>query len=105
MQTCSSLTSKAGNYNLNDGDGNLTSDYKTKADLLNKFFASVYVKEPDRQLPDYESKYLNEQFTEISVNVEIVKQLLLRLNWDKSMGPDNCHPRVLKEAAEELQTR
>ena len=68
--------SKAGNYDLKDGDGNLTSDIKTKADLLNKFFALVYVKEPDGQLPDFESKYSDEPITDISVDVETVKKLL-----------------------------
>ena len=39
---------------------------------------------------------------EIQVEIEDVHDKLLSLNPGKSVGPDNVHPRVLREAAEYL---
>lgn len=35
-------------------DGNLVIDSKAKADLLNKYFASVFVNDPPENLPDFD---------------------------------------------------
>ena len=39
---------------LKDLNGNLISDDSGKAELLNSFFASVFVEEPPGQLPDFD---------------------------------------------------
>ena len=40
--------------------------------------------------------------TDICFNIEDIKQKLKNLNVNKSAGPDNIHPRILKEACDVL---
>ena len=89
---------------LKDRHGNLITDNKQKANLLNDFFASVFVNEPPGPLPIFDIRY-NGTVTPVSkltVDKSTVLKQLKGLNVFKSMGPDGCHPRILKEAAEEL---
>ena len=72
-----------------------------KADVLGKFFSSVFTVEPDDELPDIQPKDVpfNNQ---IDFNVTTVKKKLDELNISKSPGPDKLSPRVLKELSDVL---
>lgn len=87
---------------LKDSDGILITENKEKANLLNEFFASVFVDEPPGPLPLFDIRYNGTPVTKLTVDKSTVLKQLMNLNIFKSMGPDGCHPRVLKEAAEEL---
>ena len=87
------------------------------ADELNCFFQSVFVKEEDRELIwfndfmhniygdivsepfDYNGETPNSVIDNVFFTPEDVLKLLLALNPNKAMGPDEVHPRVLKETA------
>lgn len=76
---------------------------KEKADILQRQFASVFTKEPDGELPDFRLRTL----TEISlpdIDSEIVRKKILQLDVDKACGPDEMHPRLLKELVDEIST-
>ena len=70
-----------------------------KADILNKYFASVFTREDLASMPTLDNKHEDPQLRDIIIDEEIVKKKLLKLNSTKSAGPDGFHPRVLAETA------
>jgi hypothetical protein len=83
---------------LTDGDDEATGE-------LCRFFRSVYETEEVSTLPKFEPDYINKPedcIADVSVTLEEVLNGLTKLRDDKSMGPNEMHPKVLKEAASEL---
>ena len=70
-----------------------------KADILNKYFPSVFTREDLTSMPTLDNKHEDPQLRDIIIDEEIVKKKLLKLNSTKSAGPDGFHPRVLAETA------
>ena len=87
----------------NDEDILITDD-KGKADLLNKYFSSVFTKEDLKNLPHMsEGEKSNEMFaSDLIITEEAVRAKLSNLNPNKSPGPDKLYPRILKELCNEL---
>ena len=104
---------------LKSEKGTVITDNQEMSDVLNDFFQSVFVKEEDKYLIWFNDFmhciYGNEvnepfdltgHFDENKILDDIffspidIKKLLLAVNPNKSMGPDEVHPRVLKESAE-----
>ena len=80
----------------------MTSTNKGKADTLNSFFCSVFTRENYEDTPTLQSIYDDTPLDDITLTEEIIKNKLLKLNPNKSPGPDGWHPRVFKEIAEAL---
>ena len=87
---------------LKNENDQLISDNKDKANLLNNFFASVFINEPLEPLPVFDLRYHGTPVTKLVVDESTICKQLKGLNVFISMGPDECHPRVLKEAADIL---
>ena len=88
--------------NTNDKSSIRYSD-KQKADILQKQFASVFTREPDGELPKFDLRTLSE-INLPDINPEIVRKKILELDADKACGPDEIHPRLLKELADIIST-
>ena len=71
---------------------------KDKANILQKQFCSVFTKEPDGELPDFTPR--TNKNVDIVLTVELVRKEIASLNCSKSVGPDQLHPRMLKELIE-----
>ena len=79
-----------------------TDDDKTKADILEKHFSSVFTEEPGGEIPNPNPINIKEKMPELIINEEMVLKQLNSLKIDKSPGPDELHPRLLKELAKSL---
>jgi len=80
---------------------NLVSSDAGKAEVFNTYFSGVFTQEENvNDMPDFcvspKETLGNIKFTESDV------KLLQNLNSSKLPGPDNMHPRILKECAQEL---
>ena len=91
------------NKDPDGGNGETTGSDQEKAEVLAKFFTSVFTEEPEGiwQLPKREP-VKHDMLIMIDLSEETVKKLLLNVNTSKSPGPDGIHPRVLKEASNSI---
>ena len=80
----------------------MTTNNKEKAETLSEYFASVFTEEPDSLPSSLEQRKIDRPLSNISFNNEDVKKQLKQLKTDKSPGPDELHPRILKEIADVL---
>ena len=62
----------------------------------------MFVTEPPGPVPVFDVRYTGLPVTKFIVDKDTLLKRLLNLNVNKSMGLDDCHPRVLKEAADIL---
>ena len=78
----------------------MTKNDHEKAKILGNSFSSAYVKEPDCSwiLRDEDKPDIKEDL-KLNITKEDILQKLLKLNANKSPGPDNLQPRVIKELA------
>ena len=72
---------------------------RDKAELFNNFFSSVFTVEDTDHMPSVFTKSELQSLCDITFTVSDVEKLLLKLNCNKSPGPDNIHPHILKECA------
>ena len=85
--------------NLKSTDGNNSKTPKETAQILANFFQSVFQEEHYGPLTEdsYLSKHhINKIMEDLIILPRDVKQLLTEINMNKSMGPDDIHPKLLK---------
>ena len=73
-----------------------------KAESLGIFFASVFVREDTSRIPRMERATTDCHIETVCIDEELVTKKLLGLKTEKSPGPDELYPRILKEAAIEI---
>ena len=81
-------------------EDHLVSDNKTKADILNKQFSSVFTKEGPGEIPSLGVPYPS--IENLVITTEGVETQLQKLDPSKSQGPDNLPPWFLKMIAADL---
>ena len=81
------------------GDGTVAETDREKADVLNRFFSSVFTKENLATIPQTNGIYNGPLLEDVVITPEEVADKLMSLNPNKSPGPDQIHPRVLKEVS------
>lgn len=83
--------------NLKREDGSVIDKDSEKAEELNNYFHSVFVKENTNNLPSLDDRSDGINISDVDISEEIIMKLLENVNINKSCGPDLLHPRVLKE--------
>ena len=73
-----------------------------KAAMLNPFFSSVFTKKDLNNFPHINSHQYTEPLSNLSITTEQVYRKLRSVKSFKPPGPDGFHPKILKEAAEQL---
>ena len=73
------------------------------ADLLNKYYASVYTKEDTTEMPAVPVVYLGDKpLRKIEITEEKVKNKIKKLNPSKSQGPDDSTLGLLRNQRQKL---
>uniref|UniRef100_A0A452IPG4 Reverse transcriptase domain-containing protein n=1 Tax=Gopherus agassizii TaxID=38772 RepID=A0A452IPG4_9SAUR len=85
---------------LNEEGGTVTGDLEM-AEMLNDFFVSVFT-EKSEGMSSIVNAYEKRVGLEEKITKEQVKNHLEKLDACKSPGPDEMHPRILKELIEEV---
>ena len=75
----------------------MTETDQEKAEVLATYFHSVFTREPDTVIPKLKNKTFQEPLSNIIIKPDEVEKVLAKLKGDKTPGPDNIHPRLLKE--------
>jgi len=87
-----------------DDKGEIHTENKCKAELLNAFFQSVFTNEPKNDtIPTFNSR-TDLKLDNIKFEVDTVKKHLQKINETKSQGSDSIHPKLLKETIESITT-
>ena len=71
-------------------------DDKEKTNTFKKQFVSIFTKEPNAEAPVLDVKG-EVNCPNTSVTEEMVRNKILKLNVNKSCGPDEMHPQILIE--------
>ena len=71
-------------------------DDKEKANILQKQFVSVFTREPNAEMPVF-GKKTEENLPNINITEKMIRKKILKLNVNKSCGPDKMHPKILIE--------
>ena len=71
-------------------------DEKEKTNILQKQFVSIFTKEPNAEVPVLEKK-TEVNLPNINITEEMVRNEILKLNVNKSCGPDEMYPQILIE--------
>ena len=79
----------------------LSSNDTEKANILADFFASVFTEEDIQNIPEVptaEERGIAQLLDDIDIPPTKVEAKLKKLNINKSQGPDNIHPQLLRES-------
>ena len=71
-------------------------DEKEKTNILQKQFVSIFTKEPNAEVPVLDKK-TEVNLPNINITEEMVRNEILKLNVNKSCGPDEMYPQILIE--------
>ena len=69
---------------------------------MNTFFTSVFTREGLNDIPEFNANYNGHCIINIQFSEKDIEKILKALKVTKSSGPDNLHPRILKELANVL---
>ena len=100
----SKTVKKEGIHNLINENGELTNNDQEKCEILNKFFHSVFTIEETTDIPNFNYENINAlpSLETCTVTLKEMEDAILNLNINKSPGPDNFHPKLLKACYKSL---
>ena len=94
-------TKKTGDVSaiLNDNTQIISYDDQDSANLLNSYFTSVFVNEPDDNFFENNKQCrVTHSIDSIVISVKDVIRVIDKLNISKAPGPDVIHARIIKES-------
>jgi Reverse transcriptase (RNA-dependent DNA polymerase) len=97
----SKLKTRASIGDIKKANGTETTGDKDKAEEFKKFFSRVTIEDMNN-VPLVTSVAVRSVLDKIDLTEMEVRQLLKSIDASKSSGPDNIHPRVIKECSDAL---
>ena len=92
---------RAGVGPLKEGAGQLVSDSKEMADMLNRYFSSVFTSERDEP-PVVQEMFVRNRLENITVTAKKVREKILALKPDSAPGPDGLTGHLLQGLVDEV---
>nr|XP_047135243.1 uncharacterized protein LOC124812503 [Hydra vulgaris] len=83
-------------------NGIITTDNQEIVNTLNEFFAFVFIQDDSSE--EVLDDNLLTKCSDPDFSISIIQKHLSNLNMYKSVGPENVHPKVLKECSESLSS-
>ena len=83
----------------------MTKTDEEKANVLCDYFTEVFTEEDIANIPDAQLHEELPPLQDINFTVDDVEKALMKLKVGKSPGPDQLHPRMLRELASVLKSR
>ena len=71
-------------------------DEKENSNIIQKQFFSIFTKEPNAEVPVLDKK-TEVNLPNINITEKMIRNAILKLNVNKSCGPDETHPQILIE--------
>lgn len=91
-------------FSVKSTEGIITQDPLEVATIMNNYFASVFTKDdPSKPLPQLPSRTYQSPLENVPITEQIVEQAVLKINSNKSPGPDNIHPNLIVKTIKELK--
>ena len=88
---------------LTDEDGNVISDNKDMAQVLNQYFTTVFTDENMDNIPESRCLCSDENILkDVDVSYEAVLKKLEETDPEKAPGDDSIHPVILRKLAQQL---
>ncbi|PJE77977.1 hypothetical protein CI610_03092 [invertebrate metagenome] len=84
-------------------NGILTQEDKETANVMVRFFATVFVKDTNNPPPALRNRVVNGLLNSVEITEEKIVKAVNKLKPNKAAGPDNIHPRFIKETINELK--
>jgi hypothetical protein len=84
------------------GKEEITKSDTTKSEILNSFFSSVFVKEENTNFSRLDNIPIATPMEHLIINEFEVLKKLVKVDINKSPGPDGIHPRILYEVRTEI---
>ena len=97
----SQTTIKEGVSRVIKPDGTLSKNLKETGDTINQMFQSVFVREGDEPVPQFDFRVQN-VLEDIEFSISDVHKIISGLKESSSPGPDGIHPKLLIECADNL---
>ena len=83
-------------------NGALSTNDQETAKTLNDYFTTVFEREPDGPLPVFPERNYQDILQTTEITETKVEKAINALNPSKSQGPDNFHPKFLKETKDQI---
>ncbi len=80
----------------NDENSGVTDKDQQKAEILSRFYNSVFTREPGGQVPELAMKKIVHQMEELKITESGIKKIFNELKPNKSPGPDKFNQAFLK---------
>ena len=64
----------------------------------------MFETEGEEPIPDFPDRDFNEAITTVDISENVILKAISKLKPSKSQGPDNLHPKLIKECSHQMLT-